>query len=392
MTAAAASPPTRALILEPLQYAFCRSIQIGAIDAARRRGWEAIAIDPWPVSPDLLVQLRPDVIIAHNEDQAQVRALASLARAVVVTTLGDDGTPRVNPDDRRIARMAVEHLQQRHLRHLAFLGHEDRWGVSRRDAFIDAVAAAGLPPPQVRMAGWLEPLAGLRTWLQQLPAPCGLFVFADHLATLALVTAQEAGRRIPEDLAIIGCDNDAAMCENVRPSLTSIDSDGQAVGRTAIELAERILAGEALPPMPILVTPSSLIARGSTDWVACDDALVASALRLLRSGAMLAPSVDQLAAAVGASRSTLEERFRRELGSTPAQEIASVRMAMVAEVLRTTDLGLAAVAERTGFSSKTALIHAVRRSLGFTPAVWRAKLRGQDPASAGGEDEAGPEA
>jgi LacI family transcriptional regulator len=176
---------------------------------------------------------------------------------------------------------------------------------------------------------------------------------------------------VPDEVAVIGVDNDEPLCEVCLPPLSSIEAGHTSVGYQAATLLDSLLQGQALPKKPQLVEPREIIARPSTDVLAVGDPMVAAALRLIREQAHTGLKVDALARQVGASRSVLQRRFRALLKRSVHQEILGTRIKRARDLLVATDLPLLQVAERAGFKHQEYMGAVFRARVGKTPAQVR---------------------
>jgi LacI family transcriptional regulator len=186
-----------------------------------------------------------------------------------------------------------------------------------------------------------------------------------------------AGLAIPDEVAVLGVDNDELLCELAAPPLSSVMPNTLRTGYEAAALLDRMMRGEAVRPVAHLIPPVGVVARQSTDVLALDDRAVAQAVRFIREHACEGINVGDVLRGVPLSRRVLEQRFRRLLGRTPREEILQVRLARVKQLLTETDLTLYRVAERTGFEHVEYLSVVFKRETGRTPRQFRTAARGR---------------
>jgi LacI family transcriptional regulator len=331
--------------------------------------------------PRWLRQWRGDGIIAR----VQNRQLADLVKATglpVVDVLGlvpEAGIPLVHVDDRQIARLAAEHLRERGFRHFAYYGltHEN-WSARRRDAFRQwlgplgqALAVYELPRHDRSTTTWEDRENELAQWIVRLPKPVGVMVCSDQRGLALLEACRRAGVAVPDEVAVVGVDNDEALCEIANPPLSSVWPAHPQVGYEAAVLLDRLMAGEHAPAAPVLIAPGGVKTRLSSDVLAIEDRNIARALRVIRERACAGLGADDVAEAAGLSRSVLQRRFREVLNKTVHQEILGVRLKRACELLTETDLPLIDIAEQAGFKHQEYLGAVLRRQLGKTPAQLR---------------------
>jgi LacI family transcriptional regulator len=329
---------------------------------------------------EMLARWRGDGIIARIETPAIAAAIKRLRRgrplAVVDVSAGRllAGVPYVETDDAAIARLASEHFIERDFRHLAFLGDERfRWSDNRRDAFVAAARGRSVAVYEPRgrdRDGGAEDEA-IEAWLAVLPKPVGLFACYDVRGRQAIEACRRAGLAVPDDVAVLGVDDDAVLCGLTSPPLSSVIPDAISAGRRAAELLGALLRGEQLDRDEWLLPPVGIATRQSTDVLAIDDELVVAAVRHIREHACAGIKVAEVVRALGVSRRVLESRFLRRVGHTPHEEIARVQFRRVEQLLAETDLPLATIAARAGFRYPEYMTVAFTRRHGMSPSQWR---------------------
>ena len=326
-----------------------------------------------------------DGIIARIGSRRMARELASTG-IPVVDVLGlvpNLSFPLVHVDNEAIGRMAAEHLLERGLRHFGFFGIQDEsWSQQRYAGFSaavadlqDNVAIYQLPRDTRGQRSWERAENKLARWVASLPKPVGVLVCSDQRGPQLLEACRRAGATVPDQVAVIGVDNDEPLCEVALPPLSSIEAAHSRVGYEAAALLAGMLKGQAAPKKPLLIEPRGIIARPSTDMLAVGDPVMASALRLIRDNAASGLKVTAIARHVGLSRSVLQRRFRTILKRSVHQEILSARIKRARDLLVRTDLPLAQIAERAGFKHQEYMGAVFRARVGQTPAQLRAAAR-----------------
>lgn len=294
--------------------------------------------------------------------------------------------PWVETDDAAIARLAAEHLWERGFRNFAFCGDARfKWSEWREGFFRQAIesrpahgggvasVACYRTPPAVRDASGLA--EDLRRWVESLPKPVGVMAAYDIRGQQVLDACRRAGLSVPAEVAVIGVDNDELLCDLASPPLSSVIPNSHRAGYEAAALLERLMAGKRVAPTARLISPLGVAARQSTDVLAVEDRDVARAVQFIRDHACEGINVGDVLRAVPLSRRVLEMRFQRLLARTPREEILSVRLARVKQLLGETDLPLYTVAERTGFEHVEYLSVLFKRETGSTPSRFRAEAR-----------------
>jgi LacI family transcriptional regulator len=319
--------------------------------------------------------------------------LASLLRKkrIPVVDLNDMhdglGLPRIESDHAAIGRLAAEHLMERGFRRFAcggFTGHA--WSSKRRVGFEAALASAGevvsayeSPWGGPTAHPWEQEQKRIGDWLRKLPRPVGVFACNDLRGQHVLDACQRVGLAVPEEVAVIGVDDDALVCELCNPPLSSIVPNAERIGYEAAELLDRLISGATTPTSEVLVAPLGVNARQSTDVLAIDDPHVAAAVRYIREHACDGATVNDVLARVPLSRTILERRFRKYLGRSPQAEIRFVQLKRAKQLLAETDLRLERVAELSGFAHPEYLSVMFKRETGQTPGRYRRQVQPQRP-------------
>ena len=330
--------------------------------------------------PRWLRRWRGDGVIARIENQRIASAVveSGLPAVDVSASRTVARLPWVETDDRAIAEAGARHLLERNFRQLAFCG-DDRfnWSRWRSEHFQRAAAEAGAacsvyrPSARARRA-WDAMEDEIGQWLLSLPRPVGVMACYDIRARHVLDACRRVGLAVPDQVAVVGVDNDEFLCNLSDPPLSSVAPDTRRTGYEAAALLDRLMSGrERQRGQAIFVRPLGVISRRSTDVLALGDADVSAAVRFIREHACEGISVKDLLAEIPLSRRVLEDRFRKLLGRTPHDEIARVRFERVRQLLREARLPLVDIARRSGFRNAEYLTTAFRREFGMSPNSYR---------------------
>lgn len=265
---------------------------------------------------------RPDGLIMSMDTPYVVQALSSWRRSAVDVSavFADVPFSRIRVDNQEVGRLAAEHFCNRGIQYFAFVGPKDQlYSDERRKGFVDAVHAAGFTSSCYQFSlngssgllshGWnLEP--AFLEWLHALSKPVGILVPFDFWGVQLAESCRRASIRVPEDVALLGVDNDDAFCELARPPLSSITLPTEQIGYEAAALLERIMLSRKSTRETILLPPTGVVARGSTETLAIDDPEVVSAVRYIRENVHRAIDVEDVLRTVPLGRRTLERRCR----------------------------------------------------------------------------------
>jgi LacI family transcriptional regulator len=331
-----------------------------------------------------------DGIIADFDDHKIAVAVRGLAIPVVGFGGGRGwydpacGFPYFTTDNEAIGRLAAEHLLDCGFTRLAFYGNPRRrlaqWSEEREQAFSQRAAEAGVPCAVYHgrhsdAHHWLRQLRELAAWVESLPKPIGLMACTDIRARQVLEACRTIGAHVPEEVAVIGVDNDEMICELTTPSLSSIEQGSRQIGYQAAALLDRLMTRRVRRPSRHVISPEALIARQSTDVLASDDAELTQAIRFVREHACDPICVTDVLRTVPLSRSTLENRFRASLNRTVHAEIQRVQIERARQLLVQTDLLVKQIAIRCGFKHVPYLTRVFRQHVGLSPVEYRRRHR-----------------
>jgi LacI family transcriptional regulator len=324
---------------------------------------------------------RYDGIIARATPQLASQATKA-GVPVVNVWLGspERNLPRVVPDLAAAGRMVAEHLISRGLKQFGYVGFKRRVSSAQEFAgFRGAVERIGanctshfFSHTSSRTAQkWSQMIADLSKWIETWKLPIGVFGTQDTVCRFLIDVCLRRGLRIPEDVAMVGVANELAICDEPEPSLSSVDVGPARIGYRAAELLDHLMRGKAPPREPIMVEPSEVVVRRSTDVFAVDDQMVARAMQfMVRHGSELF-RVDDVVAALPITRRSLERRFRATLGRSIDEEIWRLRLDRAKRLIVGTNSTIGSIAVASGFSNDKHFHKVFRRSVGMTPLAFR---------------------
>lgn len=330
--------------------------------------------------PEWLKNWRGDGILARSVDETLVRHLKATKLPVIElrTTVLKHPFPFVGMDNSVIGARVVEHLRNRGFQRFACcLDTSEAFFIERSDRFVQAVQELGFDCPvfQSKLRNWDQHQKDLAAWLAALPKPAGVFAVNDQMGFWLLDAARRAGIAVPEEVAVVGAENDKMLCETASPPLSSVRLRGQAVGHDAARILDEWMCGTRIPQPgeKHFHAPGDIVVRQSSDIVAVEDPRIATALRFIRQHATEAIDVNRVAREAALSRSVLERRMKALIGRSPGEEIVRLRFAAVEKLLTQTDLTLDAIAARCGFTHPQYMAEAFRKRAGMTPGEFRRK-------------------
>ena len=327
-------------------------------------------------------------VISRHTTAHLVQACAELKLPLVDVndTPPFPGVPKIRPDNVGLGHLGAEHFIERGHQRFGFAGFSNyEWSCERRDGFVEALRLAGRECDvfDVKYPGDLTPLwdveqiTALAGWLRRLPKPAGVMACNDMRAQQIISAAQAVDILVPEEVAILGVNNDTIRCELAYPRLSSVAPNAFQSGYRAAELLAELLAGHAPKNLDQRIEPIGIVTRPSTDVLAIDDRSVAAALSFIRERACQGITVDEIVRHAYASRSQLEKKFRRHLGRSPQAEIRRVQVGKIRQLLIETDFPLKRIAELTGFEHVEYMCVVFKRLVGDSPGEYRKKNQGK---------------
>ena len=343
--------------------------------------------------PTWLKDWKGDGIICRTGNSPLGRHLRTLC-GPIVELLGDGVRyiSEVQSDAEKTAELAAEHLCNLGLRHFAYYSYGNVWwgglrgerfaGALRRRGFTCDILISRSGRQQLSFPLWQSTFEGaLLRWLKQLPKPIGIWTAADTVAKRVHESCSKLAISVPDQVALLGVDNDAHLCNVLTPSLSSIDPNPVMVGYRAAQLLDQKMHREKLPPLPIRIPPLGIVTRQSTDMIAADDPEMIRLARFIRENALTGLRVADVVRQSDLSKRTLERRFKKCFGRTIDHEIVQLKMEHAKKLLLETVLSVGEIGSRSGFDANY-FIKAFRRVVGLSPSEFRKKFQvaGRDPS------------
>ena len=289
----------------------------------------------------------------------------------------------VRLDNEKCGQMAADHFWERGYRHFAYfsMGHT-YWSRFRYECFVTALKKYDVQCeicPQAKRKNsvtlptlWWQGLDdSVFSWLSSLTKPVGVFCAYDNHAFYLTNLCNLLGIAVPEEVAILGVDNDISLCRPTNPPISSVDPNAKKIGYEAAFLLDRMMNEEPLPELPIIVSPSYIATRQSTDNIAVNDPMLAKAMRFIRNEVARNIRVSDVAEELGVSKGTLNNLFRKHLHCTPIEEILRIRMEWAKELLRDTMIPIAEISEMIGYQTSEYFSRAFSREVGVSPKIYR---------------------
>jgi LacI family transcriptional regulator len=344
-----------------------------------------------PIPPELK-QWKPHGIIVRLTGAKLTRQIRQMKVPAVDLYREDEtpGIPGVAVDQNALIRMALDHFLERGFNNFAYCGFTNvLFSELRAGCFAKHLAERGLHGnvftyPGIKLEAGLAAIEAhalryadkLLAWLGRQPKPLALLACNDERAQQVLTLCRQGGIAVPNQVAVLGVDNDEVECELCDPPLSSIDPDFERIGYQAAALLDRMMKGKVLPPSRILVPALRVVARRSTDVLAVDDADAAEAIRFVREHACEGILIEDIMKHMSISRSSVQRWFKKYLGHSPAVEIIRIRVQRIQESLRTTNMTSEEIADATGFLHVESMRRMFKRMVGLTPGRYRKQASG----------------
>jgi LacI family transcriptional regulator len=351
--------------------------------AGQTKRWLFHNAPPTQASLRPLIEWNPHGIIAHLDDAKLARGILNLHKPTVDTACVLKGldAPVVDVDHVTVGQMAAEHFLARGYRNFGYFGSgRAHYALLRYASFREAVERAGFEvrscymeylPRLPERTSWKDVNAQVRQWLKELPKPAAVLADHDVPAHDLADMCQLLDLRVPNDVAILGVDDDEVECLLAFPPLSSVAIPAERIGFEAAKLLDRMMSGKKPPAEPLYLPPTRIVTRQSTNMFAVDDPVVSGALLYIRNHlAEPTLSIDALADKLVVSRRVLEKKFRTLLGRSMLSEIHRARIELARELLGA-DLQVAQIARLTGFSSPQIFATVFRRLTGVSPRQYR---------------------
>ena len=378
-----------ALIIESSR-AYGRGLFLGIAKFVREHHEWSVQSEEWKWTDAFPVWLRNwdgDGVIARVETPEMAAFVRRLGMPAVDVrgSVSGFGLPLIDTDDRKVANLAAEHLMCRGFRHYAFCGFVGaNYSDKRSHWFQEQLTLSGFscqiftPPMQLaegQTTGYerqgLLFQEDLGRWLVSLPKPIGIMACNDIRGQQVLNLCRSLDLAVPEEVAIIGVDNDEILCELSDPPLSSVAPDTLRIGYDAAVLLDRMMAGGKPPAKPVLIPPRGIVTRRSTQVLALDDHQLAVGLRFIRDHAFDPITIKEVAKVASMCRRVFERRFAAKMGRSPKAEVLRLRLEKAKQLLTDTDWNLSQIAEKTGFNYGEYLHTVFTQKTGITPGEFR---------------------
>ncbi|MHC5146986.1 MAG: DNA-binding transcriptional regulator [Planctomycetota bacterium] len=325
-----------------------------------------------------------DGIIANNvNNKEQFEHILNMGLPMVI--IGDyfpkeplDNCVQIRSDHEIIGKLAAEHFLDRGYKNYAFCGYDFiNWSQNRGRSFIKALADKGFKchcyqqPRSLSKRLWENEQYIMAKWLRSLPKPIGVMTCNDDRAQQVIDACKIENLHVPEQVSVLGVDVDEFICNLTEPPLSSVFLDNEKAGFEASRKLQKMMKEGKTPHQEIIVTPTHIVTRQSTDILAIDDPQVALAIRYIRQHSKELIQVNDVVNVVGMGRRTLEERFKKVIGRSIFEEITRCRIKKICQAILESNKSISGIAFDFGYSSDAHISRYFKRIKGITPLEYR---------------------
>lgn len=365
-------------------------VMTGVAAYLQERGRYSIYIEENALKDQRLPDLRSwegDGIIADFDDPAIARLVAQSRLPAVGFGGGygwyasESSMPYFYTNNRAIATLAADHLRERGFRHFAYCGYArtpiNGWSEERQEAFVkhvttcDAASCAIFHGHHSSSRQWARVQRSLGEWLRGLPKPVGIMAANDNRGRQILEACRTYQLKVPDEVAVVGVDNDELLCNLSSPPLSSVEQGARKLGYAAAAVLDSLMDGYRSRQRHFVIDPTGVVTRHSTDVLAIEDPKVAKAMAFIRDHACDGIKVPHVVGAVAISRSGLETRFASVLGYTIRTAIRQTQLERVRTLVSETDVPLKQIAAETGFKSVQHMTTVFVKAFDQAPAKYR---------------------
>jgi len=386
--------PKVALLLR-LSVGYDREIMRGIVDYSRFHGpWSFFVPEPgtkvklsqlnnWGCS-GIVAQIENKVIV---EFVRQCRVPLVAVPGVWPSTLFPikalkEKTVHILVDREKVCKLVADHFHSRGFQHYAFCGfHNTDWSLEYQEKFCKQIQEMGhqvlvYDPPRLKKDNiWPKEQNHLGQWLKQLPKPVAIMACCDERGRQIIDTCRLFLLKVPEEIAVVGVDNDDIICNLANPPMSSVALNTQNAGYEAATLLDKMMKGKKVKKQEICIDPVRMVTRVSSDILALTDPILTEAIRYIRKQAQQGISVSEVAEEIQVSRRKLQLVFQRELERSVHDEIRRVQLEKVKQLLLETNIPISRITEATGFTTREYMAQIFRKHVGMTLRQYRKKYR-----------------
>ncbi|HBG25636.1 MAG: hypothetical protein A2Y10_15980 [Planctomycetes bacterium GWF2_41_51] len=327
--------------------------------------------------------LNIDGIIAHDHYAKEIESLINNKTPMVIASVDTRKypfLPTFSDDGISTGQMAAKHLLERGMRNFAYYGlrKQDTFR-DRGRSFKDQIKKVGYKTyfyeskRSLGKSSWENELTRIANWLISLPKPLGIMTYADDYSQQIVEACKVAKLKIPDDVAVIGVDNDHLICNLSNPPLSSVALKYERAGYEIAKLLDRLINGEPMQGQKIIIEPTHIVTRQSTNTLYLDDIEVLQSVRYIHQNANRLLQVEDVVRNSRLSRRALQQRFNKILGHSIFYEIQQRHADQIAKMLIETNLPISKIALNLGHSGIEHISRYFRLVKACSPTDYRKK-------------------
>lgn len=338
---------------------------------------------PYTELKRLLGELAPEGLITEwlsEKTEGLLEMVPGTPTVIVDTDFQYPGVVSVDVDDEAVGREAARALQQAGLQHFACLGNGQPYSDQRIKGFTDGVGSDAFVAVRTESGfedtryseSFVQPSPALRKWIAELPKPIGIFAVHDPLGRYLCGACQQLGVQVPDEVSVIGANNDELVCGLTHPMLSSVSIPWNAIGEVVGESMKALLSGEtAASQIPKLVPPGGVILRHSANHFSVDDVMLRRAMLYLSERLQDPINVTTLCSDLRIARRTLERKFKEHYRCTPWEMLCQLRVNQAKRLLADTNHPVSLVSDLSGFNEPEQMAVVFKRLTGMPPSRFR---------------------
>lgn len=329
---------------------------------------------------DLLKQWRPDgIIMREDPDMEKILELGMPSVFITYTQIKVPGFTSLLGDHTVSGQLAAEHFLGRGFKQFAYCGIPNKyWSLYRGESFRKRIVKAGYDvdffplEDSAAKLNWFSDQENLKRWLLRLPKPVGLMTCTDDRAQNVIEACKACGIRVPEDVAVVGVDNDELLCNLLNPPLSSVSLDAFQAGYHAAEALDNLMNGRfSIAEKTIVARATHVVTRQSSDIFAVEDREVRTALEFISKNSQKPIQVKDVAKACGLTVRTLQKKFKYHLAKAVSAEIDRTRIELICKLLVESPKTINQIANELEFIGENHFSRYFRRLMGISPTVYR---------------------
>jgi LacI family transcriptional regulator len=321
-----------------------------------------------------------DGIIAQIENERSFEKLLQLEIPIIAQDTNERflGVPNITGFYKETGQMAASYFIEKGFKNFAFYGFENMvWSRERCEGYCEKTKEYGFEvhiyqhPKEETPPLWSYKESSLSDWLKALPKPIAIMTCDDNQGQHVTEACKAVGINVPEQVSVLGVDNDLSICNLSDPPLSSISLNTEKAGFETAQLLSKMIANKDYQYENIYVEALQIVTRRSTDFLAVDDKEISKALHFIYYNFKERISVDDVVDATALSRRVLEKRFQSVLKRSVLDEINSLRIKQVKQLLIETELSITEISDFCGYTDIKNLSRYFRRYEGINPLEFR---------------------